>query len=627
MCGIVGYLAFSVEQNVVPILMEGLKRLEYRGYDSAGVAVLTDDKIVLQKAVGKVKILADGVAESRLTGSCGIAHTRWATHGEPTHDNAHPHIDHYGNIAIVHNGIIENWPEINRSLREAGYFSLGEPKSSTDSEFIAHLIAREFTYCGNDFFRAFLKALKKLKGTYGVVVLTTLAGKGTRQLFAAAQGSPLCYGLCTDGIMIASDEAAIAGYTEKVVRLNYGDAVVFSPERDQPVNHIEANGDPVKRQETNIEATVEELQTGAYEHFMAKEIFEQPDSLRNACLGRLLIESGRIKLGGLINFEEKLKSVKRIMLSASGTSLNAAMIGQIMFESIGLPARAELASHFISRQPPLESDTLGIVISQSGETYDVIRALDYCQKADMPMLGIVNKVGSAIARQTDAGVYLHAGPEIGVASTKAFTAQVEVLALITVFVGQLGNRLSKRESARMVNAIAKLPGKVDKLLSSGISEQVLKKVRETENKVSFLFLGTGYQYAVALEGALKLKEVAYVPSDACETGQMKHGSIALVSDRLKVIMLATDDCFKGSVDNIRELLARKADILLIATEGNTEAIELVGEDNVIFVPATIPMLTPILSVIPLQLFAYHAAVVQGYDPDQPRNLAKAVTVP
>jgi glucosamine--fructose-6-phosphate aminotransferase (isomerizing) len=611
MCGIVAYVG---SKQAGPILLEGLRRLEYRGYDSAGLAILDPDGCLrIVKEAGKLRELERLLAVEMPLGTCGVAHTRWATHGAPNATNAHPHWSSSKDIALVHNGIIENADLIRRRLSTEGY----EFTTETDTETVVHLIDEAFLQ--NDTLEdAVLVALHQVQGAYGIAVVSS---RDPGKIVVARNGSPLLIGIGKNGENLAgSDASAVIQHTKDVVYLDDGDCAVLTSEGYR-IFHLE-HGE-ARRSVHHVEWGVEAAEKGGYDHFMLKEICEQPASLRDVLRGRLLEETGDARLGGITLSDEEVAQIRRIVITACGTSWHAALIGEYMLEELaGVPVEVEYASEFRYRSPVIESGTLVLAISQSGETADTLAALREARNRGAPTMGIVNAVGSSIARETDFGIYLHAGPEIGVASTKAFTSQIAALALFTLYLGRRRN-LSILQGRKFVSALRELPAQVARTLEL---EPLTRKLAEQYGGAqNFLYLGRGYQFPVALEGALKLKEVSYIHAEGYPAAEMKHGPIALIDQNMPVVALAPrDPVFGKVVSNIEEVKARDGRILAVVSD---DAPELVGKvDHIIEVPQTIPALLPVLTTIPLQLLAYHAALHRGCDVDQPRNLAKSVTV-
>ena len=607
MCGIVGYIG---PREVTPVLIEGLKRLEYRGYDSAGIAVIKDRKIIVTKTKGKVSQLENLLETSNGNAKCGIAHTRWATHGEPNNINAHPHTDCREEIAIVHNGIIENYTTLKKFLQEKGHSF----RSETDSEVLAHLIEE---YFNGNLLEATMLALADVEGTYGIAVISS---KEPDKLVIARKGSPLIIGKGRNENFIASDVAAVLRYTNEIIYLEDGEIaeITASDIKVKTGDNIE-----VRKKAQQILWTLDMIEKGGYPHFMLKEIFEQPNSLSNTMRGRLNLEEGTARLDGLLPYIDKLKKANRIIITACGTSWHAGLIGEYLIEEIaGIPVEVEYASEFRYRSPVINEGDVVFVISQSGETADTLGALREAKRKGATVLGICNVVGSTIAREADAGVYIHAGPEIGVASTKAFTSQVMVLIMIALMLGRM-KTLPLEVGRKIVSALNEVPELVQKVLDQNESiKRVSHKFFKTNNA---LYLGRGYNFPVALEGALKLKEISYIHAEGYPAAEMKHGPIALIDKNMPTVVIATRDAvYEKIVSNIEEVKARKGRILSIVTKGDEKIKEL--SDEVIEVPETINFISPIINVIPLQLIAYHVAVERGCNVDQPRNLAKSVTV-
>lgn len=607
MCGIVGYVG---RKKVVPILMEGLRRLEYRGYDSAGIAVLGKDGLLLEKTAGKVKAL-DNLLKGRKFGStAGIAHTRWATHGEPTNTNAHPHLDCKGQIAVVHNGIIENFRSLKELLKRKGHKFTTE----TDTEVLAHLIEE---YYEGDLCEATRLALSQVEGTYGIAVLCK---DNPQEIVAARHGSPLVIGRGEGENFVASDVSAILKHTNQVVYLEDKEIALVNQDKFSisTIDRVE-----VTPQVQEISWTLDQIERGGFAHFMLKEIFEQPITLKNAMRGRLNPEEGTVRLNGLNMQYEALRHIDRIILSACGTSWHAALIGEYIIEEYAsVPVEVEYASEFRYRSPIINDGTVVFLISQSGETADTLAAMKEAKRKGATVLGICNVVGSTIARETNGGVYIHAGPEIGVASTKAFTSQMSVLILLATLLGRMRN-LSVERGQDIIHGLMEIPQQVERIL--GRSDHVKEIASQYYRKNNFLYLGRGINFPVALEGALKLKEISYIHAEGYPAAEMKHGPIALIDENMPVVVIALkDSVYEKVLSNIEEIKARQGKIIALATEGDEEIKKKV--DHVIYIPETIEQLTPLLSIIPLQLLAYHIAVKRGCDVDQPRNLAKSVTV-
>ncbi len=609
MCGIVGYIG---SKNCIPIIIEGLKRLEYRGYDSAGIGFIENNSCRVIKNKGKVSLLEKKVAEGVYSPSVGLGHTRWATHGEPNEINAHPHYNADKSLMIIHNGIIENYQTLKTILINAGY----EFKSQTDSEVLAHLID-SFLKKGNELFKAVRLALAEVEGTYGLAILYD---KEPDKIIVAKKGSPLVIGVGDDENYIASDVSALIAYTSRVVYIEDGEvAEVF---RDG-FNAKTILDEDINKEIHKISMSLEEIDRGGYETFMLKEIMEQPESVLNSMRGRLLFDEGTVKLGGIQNLAERLAKTKRIIITACGTSWHAGLVGEYMFEQfLRIPTEVEYASEFRYRNPILQPDDAIFFISQSGETADSLAALKEAKRKGALVLGICNVVGSSIARESEAGVYIHAGPEIGVASTKAFTSQLVVLALITLLIARKKD-MSLIDGQKIVEEFQAIPEKIKTILKLNSQiEEIASKFRDAKN---FLYLGRGYNFPVALEGALKLKEISYIHAEGYPAAEMKHGPIALVDENMPVVFIAPkDSTYDKIVSNIEEIRARKGRIIAIASESDNHIDNLA--DFTIKIPDTIRMLMPILTVIPLQLLAYHIAMKKGLNVDQPRNLAKSVTV-
>ena len=609
MCGIVGYIG---EKNCVPILINGLKRLEYRGYDSAGIGLIENGNSSIIKNKGKVSVLEETVSTLNLHAGLGIGHTRWATHGIPNEINAHPHSNEKNTLFLIHNGIIENYQTIKKGLQNLGY----NFKSDTDSEVLVHLID-SFLTKDYSLSKSVQLALNEVEGTYGIAVIYQ---NEPDKLVVARKGSPLVVGLGEHENFIASDVSAILAYTKQVVYLDDGELAVVSKD-GFTVKTI--SDKEIEKEIHEISISLEEIDKGGYPHFMLKEIIEQTESVRNSMRGRLLVNEGTAKLGGLADVVDRLVNSKRILISACGTSWHAALVGEYMFEQFArIPTEVEYASEFRYRNPIIEKDDTVFLISQSGETADTRAALHEAKNRGALVLGICNVVGSTIARESMAGVYIHAGPEIGVASTKAFTSQLIVLALITLLVARKKS-LSTSEGKKITDELQKLPDKISEILK--LNDQIKQIANEFKDSKNFLYLGRGYNFPVALEGALKLKEISYIHAEGYPAAEMKHGPIALIDENMPVVFIAPkDSTYEKIVSNIEEVKARGGRIIAIADDADGEIDSLV--DYVIKIPRTIEMLSPVLNSIPLQLLAYHIAVIKGLNVDQPRNLAKSVTV-
>jgi glucosamine--fructose-6-phosphate aminotransferase (isomerizing) len=607
-CGIVGYVG---PRDCVEILVEGLKRMEYRGYDSAGIAVLTNGSIKVQKTAGKIKALERELAARRPVGCLGVGHTRWATHGEPNTRNAHPHRDCTGTVAVVHNGIIENYGVLKQLLADEGHTFA----TDTDTEVLAHLIEKHLD--GGNLEQAVSRALNRVKGTYGIAVFSS---RDPGKVVCARNGSPLLLGIGKGENFVASDAAAILAHTKQVVYLDDHEMAVITA--DDFTTTTIAN-EAVDKQIEEISWELDMVEKQGYDHFMLKEIFEQPQSVRNALRGRLVPDDGTAHLGGLNMTEEELRGVDRIIITGCGTSWHAGLIGEYMLEEFArIPVEVEYASEFRYRNPIVKPNTLVLVISQSGETADTLAAMREAGRKGARALGICNVVGSTIAREADGGIYIHAGPEIGVASTKAFTSQVAVLAILTLALGRL-KAMSREEGRRLVAELVGIPEKMERVLESSAGIRAVAEAYVHHN--NFLYLGRGVNFPVALEGALKLKEISYIHAEGYPAAEMKHGPIALIDEKMPVVFICLrDSAYDKIISNMEEVRSRKGTIIAIASAGDTEIKR--QADHVIYVPETIEMLSPLLSVIPLQLLAYHIAVMRGCDIDQPRNLAKSVTV-
>jgi glucosamine--fructose-6-phosphate aminotransferase (isomerizing) len=638
MCGIIGYVG---KKSASPIILEGLRRLEYRGYDSAGMAVLHGDELFAQKKQGKID---DGLAPllklKPLTGNLGIGHTRWATHGVPSDKNCHPHFDQSGRIAVVHNGVIENYDALKQKLARAGH----KFKSETDTEVLAHLIGDYYQKSRSRGDEAQIKkksetphvvsynpeknssdaltqavcdALREVIGTYG---LAAICADEPDLMVGARRGSPLIIGIGKNENFLASDANAIVAHTKKVVYLNDYDVATITPEHFEVQN---LGTDTANVQISNIEFSQEDAARGKHAHFMLKEIYEQPQTMANALRGRLDFEGATAKFGGLNMTTSQLRNIDRIVIAASGTSWHAALVGEYLIEEFAqIPVEVEFAHEFCYRNCPLEKNTVLLVLSQSGETADTLAALREAKRRGHRALAIVNVVGSTIARESDGGIYMHAGPEIGVASTKAFVSTLTVLSLLAVHLGRMRNLPAKR-ALEILRALEAVPKQIEKLLAQNDS---LKKLAKKYAKADdFFFLGRGYTFPIALEGALKLKEISYIHAEGYSAAEMKHGPIALIDAKTPTVFLVPQDAmYDKTMANLAMIRARKGPIIALATEGD-KAIKKVADD-VIYLPKALEPIYPILATVPLQLFAYHIAVARGCDVDKPRNLAKSVTV-
>jgi glucosamine--fructose-6-phosphate aminotransferase (isomerizing) len=609
MCGIVGYIGL---QKASELLINGLKRLEYRGYDSAGISLLENGELRTIKQSGKVNQLEELIDHSRYNTTIGIAHTRWATHGEPNDVNAHPHYDNSQKISIVHNGIIENYSTLKKKLIADGYTF----ESETDTEVLAVFIGALYDKL-HDLEEAVRIALSEVNGTFGIAVLST---HEPDKIIAARRGSPMVIGIGNDEYILASDASAIIQYTKQVVYLSENEMAIIT--RTGLITKTIDNR-LTKSKIHELEWDIDNIEKNGFDHFMLKEIFEQPDTIRDAFRGRLLTHQGNVKLGGLRNVYDKLRNAKRLVITACGTSWHSALVGEYMIEALAnIPVEVEYASEFRYRSPVISPDDIVIAISQSGETADTLAAVYEAKQKGATVLGLVNVVGSSIARETEAGMYIHAGPEIGVASTKAFTSQIAALTLIALLMGRMKN-LSQVDGKRIANELELIPSKIQAILEK--TTEIHNIVKEYKDSKNFLYLGRGYNFPVALEGALKLKEISYIHAEGYPAAEMKHGPIALIDQNMPVVFIATqDEIYEKIISNIEEVRARRGKVIAIATEGDTKIQDYAN--HVFYIPNTIPMLTPILSVIPLQLMAYYMALELGCNVDQPRNLAKSVTV-
>jgi len=612
MCGIVGYVGAKPARDV---LIEGLKRLEYRGYDSAGICVLDAGELHLLKRSGRIAALEEDLptVEGIGAGTIGIAHTRWATHGEPNEVNAHPQVDCRGKIAVVHNGIIENYAALKQLLQSKGHTF----RSQTDTEVIVHLIGEFYHGGAKSLEQAVRSALAEVTGTYGLAVV---CADEPDRIVCARKGSPLIVGVGKDEYVVASDASAILEHTANVVYLNDNEIAVIGRDgmRTMTIDNV-----PVTKQIQQIEWSLDQIAKGGYEHFMLKEIFEQPEAVRMTLSGRIDTRQMRVQLGGLEAVSRDLVKVRKLILTACGTAWHAALVGEYLFEDLArIPTEVEYASEFRYRNPIIEEGTAVIAISQSGETADTLAALREAGEKGALTLGIVNVVGSSIARQTDAGVYLHAGPEIGVASTKAFTCQLVVETLIALMLGRR-RFMSQASLQRYLTELSAIPDKIATALET--SDQVKDVVSRYVEQDNWLFLGRGYNYPIALEGALKLKEISYIHAEGLPAAEMKHGPIALIHEGMPVVFIAARCAtYEKILGNIEEVRARKGRVIAVATEGDRELEKYC--DHVIYVPDCPAEFQPMLTVVPLQLLAYHAAVARGCNVDKPRNLAKSVTV-
>ena len=607
MCGIVSYVG---EKQARPILMDGLKQLEYRGYDSAGIAVQDGSNINCQRAVGKIIELEKKINSLKMNGSTGIAHTRWATHGEPTEHNAHPHMDQERKVFLVHNGIIENYALLKKKLQKEGY----QFYSETDTEVLAQLIGHNFE---GDLTEAVRKTMSQVEGTFGIAVIhQDVPG----EIVVARRGSPLVIGLSDEGHFAASDVSAMVRHTNQVIHLQ--DNELATLRRDDFVIST-ARAEPIQRSIETVEWHAEDAELSGFPHFMLKEIYEQPETVRNAMRGRLDFGEGVPKLGGITPVWDQLKQCRHLVIVACGTSYYAGCAGRYVFEKLtDIDVEVEVASEFRYRKLNFPPNTFIIAISQSGETADTLAAIREAKRKGARLLGIVNVVGSSISRETEAGVYNHAGPEIGVASTKIFTSQLTILILLALLLGRHQN-LSLTEGVETIRALQALPEQIRKVLSQANHiEAIAEKYHRCQN---WLFLGRKFNYSIAMEGALKLKEISYIHAEGYAAGEMKHGPIALITPEMPTVaILPKDDMYEKMISNIQEIKSRKGPVIAIVTEGDKEVVEIA--DDVIEIPATLDFLNPILAVIPCQLLAYYCAGLLNRDIDKPRNLAKSVTV-
>ena len=612
MCGIVGYTG---GKQAYPILIKGLQRLEYRGYDSAGVALM-DQQVQLHKCKGKVADLQAHVADGNITGSAGIGHTRWATHGEPNDVNAHPHISMSGDIALIHNGIIENYDSIKKELIHRGYTF----QSETDTEVLVNLIEEIKKNEKCNLAEAVRKSLDEVIGAYAIVVMSN-SEPGT--LVAAKKSSPLVIGIGHEkDFYLASDATPIVEYTKNVVYLEDGEIAEIIPGKDLKLFTVKNNTVTPYIQE--LEMQLEQLEKGGYDHFMLKEIYEQPRSVQDSLRGRLRLGQGLVHLGGMADYEQAMLNADRIVIVACGTSWHAGLVGEYLIEDLArIPVEVEYASEFRYRNPIIKESDVVIAISQSGETADTLAALELAKSKGATILGICNVVGSTISRTTHGGSYTHAGPEIGVASTKAFTAQVTVLSLLALMLGQKKGSIERSKFNRLLYGLNDIPSKIEKALKTNdLVEEISAKFKDSRN---FLYLGRGYCFPVALEGALKLKEISYIHAEGYPAAEMKHGPIALIDEEMPVVVIATKGpSYEKVVSNIQEVKARKGVLIAIVTEGDTQVKEMA--DYTIEIPETDEIFSPLVASIPLQLLSYHIAVMRDCNVDQPRNLAKSVTV-
>ncbi len=612
MCGIVAYVG---HRDAYPILVNGLRRLEYRGYDSAGVALLGSEGINLYKAPGKVADLESHIANKDISGTTGIAHTRWATHGEPNAVNAHPHFSESENLALIHNGIIENYLSLKAELENRGY----KFRSQTDTEVLIYLIEDIYKSNGLSLFESVQQALSQVVGAYAIVVISN---ENPNQLIAARKSSPLVVGLGKDEMFVASDATPLVEYTSEVVYLNDEEVALIQRGEKLQVRSID---NTIRTPYVHkLAMSLSALEKGGYEHFMLKEIFEQPKSIKDSMRGRLRSREGIVSLGGIREYERKLMNADRILIVGCGTSWHAGLVGEYLIEELSrIPVEVEYASEFRYRNPVIHEKDVVIAISQSGETADTLAAIELAKSKGATIIGICNVVGSSIARATDAGSYTHAGPEIGVASTKAFTSQVTILTLLALRLAQLKGTISASRYHHLLNEMETLPEKVERALKVNDTVKELAKIYTYAR--NFLYLGRGYNYPVALEGALKLKEISYIHAEGYPAAEMKHGPIALIDHEMPVVVVATKrGNYEKVISNIQEIKARNGRIIALVTEGDESVKDIA--DYTIEIPDTDEIFNPIVATIPLQLLAYHIAVMRGTNVDQPRNLAKSVTV-
>ena len=616
MCGIVGYVG---KNEAVPVLLDGLRRLEYRGYDSAGVATLVGGKIETRKRTGRIANLAELLQKSPVRGNIGISHTRWATHGGVTDANAHPHSDQSGRLFLCHNGVIENYATLREQLKREGHVF----KSETDTEVFAHLIGKEYEALGGQHSKARLvtalrNALRHVVGTYGVVLLHADVPD---VIVGARRGSPLVLGVGKGENFFASDVSAIVAYTREAVYLKDFDIAVLDKDSFEITSLL---GGESGFEVSKVEFTAEDVSKGDYPHYMLKEIYEQPESIRDAMRGRLSREEATAKLGGLHMSAAELRNIDRIILTGCGTAAHAAMCGEYIVEALAhVPVEVEFASEFRYRNLPLPKDTLVLCVSQSGETADTLAALREARRKGLRVLGICNNVASTIARESDGGVYMHAGPEIGVAATKSFTSQVTIMVLLGLMLGRI-RHLSTTEGLQILTCLEELPDKIRRVLDQ--ADHIKKIAEKYAHAQAMMFLGRQFNYPTALEGALKMKEISYIHASGYPSAELKHGVIALITPEVPSVVIAPDDSvFEKNISNIEEVRARKGPVIAIGTEGTEKKLRQVADD-VITVPECPDYLSPIITAIPLQLLAYYTAVKLGCDVDKPRNLAKSVTV-
>jgi len=613
MCGIVGYLG---KRDAFPVLIKGLRRLEYRGYDSAGVALLNgDDQLNVYKTKGKVDNLVEFCTDKDVTGSVGIAHTRWATHGEPSSRNAHPHYSTSKNLAIIHNGIIENYADIKKNLQAKGVHFV----SDTDTEVLVQLVEYIMERKNLDLLTAVQVALHQVFGAYAIAIIDK---RDPSQIIAARKQSPLVVGIGDGEFFLGSDASPIIEYTDKVVYLEDGNIAVLRLGEELKVLSI--LGEEQALAVKTVDIDLGQIEKGGYPHFMLKEIFEQPECLTNCMRGRVNVEADHVTLSALIDYRRQLLSVKRVVIVACGTSWHAGLIGKQIIESLcRIPVEVEYASEFRYRNPVVSEDDVVIAISQSGETADTLAAVQLAKEKGAFIYGICNAIGSSIPRATDTGTYIHVGPEIGVASTKAFTGQVTVLTMIALAMSEAKGTIDRQEYLHIVKGLSEIPAKIEEVLKT--NDKVADLARTFTYAHNFLYLGRGYSYPVALEGALKLKEVSYIHAEGYPAAEMKHGPIALIDSDMPVVVVATHNAmYEKVLSNIQEIKARQGRVIALVTKGDNTISKIA--DEVIELPEVMECLEPLVATIPLQLLAYHVAVCKGKNVDQPRNLAKSVTV-
>ena len=613
MCGIVGYLG---KRSAYPVLIKGLKRLEYRGYDSAGVALITDrGDLQVYKTKGKVADLEAYTSDKDVTGCVGIAHTRWATHGEPNSTNAHPHYSESNNLALIHNGIIENYITLKKQLEQEGV----KFRSTTDTEVLVQLVEYIQKSQEVDLLTAVRLSLQRVIGAYAIAILDK---SNPGQIIAARKSSPLVVGIGEDEFFLGSDASPIIEYTDKVIYLNDGDIAVIR--RNEELEIVDFNNIPLEHEIKTVDLKLGQIEKGGFPHFMLKEIFEQPECLKDCMRGRINVDQTHVKLSAIIDYKDRLLAARRFIIVACGTSWHAGLIGKQLIESIcGIPVEVEYASEFRYSNPVITNEDVVIAISQSGETADTLAAIQLAKQKGAFIYGICNAVGSSIARATDTGSYIHVGPEIGVASTKAFTGQVTVLTMLALALAKEKKVISSNQYSMMVNELNAIPDKMEEVLKANDHIRDISRIFTYAH--NFLYLGRGFNYPVALEGALKLKEISHIHAEGYPAAEMKHGPIALIDDEMPVVVIATQNVlYDKLMSNIQEIKARKGRVIAIVTEGDTSVKALA--DEYIELPRTLECLEPLLATIPLQMLAYHIAICKGKDVDQPRNLAKSVTV-